>query len=68
MKVIAKALGYYGKRIKEGEVFVLKSEKDFSEKWMAIVGEDGKAVKPAKASKKAKEEVKAVEADDSDVL
>jgi len=35
MKVKAKELGYYGnQRRREGEVFEIKNEKAFSEKWM----------------------------------
>jgi len=44
VKVKAKRLGFYGnKRRREGDSFFLKSDKDFSDKWM---------VKESKASKK----------------
>lgn len=53
MRVKATRIGYYGnKRQKEGEQFVLKSEKDFSKTWMEKVT-GGKASKAAEAEKPA---------------
>lgn len=50
MKVLAKQLGYYDhKRRREGEVFTIKAEKEFSHVWMEAV--DGPAPKKAKAQK-----------------
>jgi hypothetical protein len=47
MKVVALQMGYYGdKRVREGEEFVLESEKHFSHNWMEPV--DGPAPAGAK--------------------
>lgn len=62
MKVKAIKAGYYKlKRRKEGDVFFLNSEKDFSKLWMEVVGaekeEKAKVSKPkAKPVSKAKDE------------
>jgi hypothetical protein len=43
MKVKALKLGYYdNKRRREGQVFDIKNEKEFSEKWMEYVEKDEK--------------------------
>lgn len=59
MEVKAIQAGYYEMKIRpEGAVFTIKSEKDFSSKWMVRL--DGKPVKDQKADKKAavkKEEI-----------
>lgn len=59
MEVKAILQGYYDMKIRpEGTVFTIKSEKDFSSKWMVRL--DGKPVKDLKADKKAgakKEEI-----------
>lgn len=59
MEVKAIQAGYYEMKIRpEGSVFTIKSEKDFSHKWMERL--DGKPVKEQKAEKKAaakKEEI-----------
>lgn len=47
IKVIATRMGYYDhKRRKEGSVFTIKSEKDFSKNWMEIA--DGTKIKSKK--------------------
>lgn len=46
MKVKAKMMGYYqDSRVREGEVFELKDEKHFSERWMEKVDADAEAPK-----------------------
>lgn len=56
MQVRATKLGYYDlKRKKEGEVFVIKSEKHFSKEWMEPV--DGQAPKVKQKEQKQKPKV-----------
>jgi hypothetical protein len=53
MKVMALKLGYYGdKRRREGDVFFLKKEEDFSKLWMKKFDESNES-KPNKFKKKA---------------
>ncbi len=55
LTVNATQRGYYGLKIRaEGVQFVLKSEADFSPKWMAPVGWKPKAPVPAQPAAKAK--------------
>lgn len=61
MRVKAIQLGYYdNKRVREGQEFEIKSEKEFSHKWMVKL--DSAAV----ASKKSKPKQEIVEDSDSD--
>lgn len=66
MQVRATKLGYYNlKRKKEGEVFSIKSEKEFSKSWMEPV--DGHA--PKLKAKEQKQKPKVTESvSDADVI
>tara|TARA_R110002012_G_scaffold239664_2_gene413707 strand:- start:2467 stop:2658 length:192 start_codon:yes stop_codon:yes gene_type:complete len=51
MKVKATRLGFYGNsRIKEGVTFEIKSEEEFSEKWMEYIDKPKKKKKAKKES------------------
>jgi hypothetical protein len=59
MKVRAKAMGYYDhKRRREDDLFEIKSEKEFSPRWMVKVGQeesvddDQETVKPSARPKR----------------
>jgi hypothetical protein len=55
MKVEAIRLGYYDmKRRRPGQVFVLKSEKEFSKEWMAAVDGNGPKAKKLEPKQKPK--------------
>lgn len=57
MKVVATQLGYYGlRRIKPGNVFVLKDPKHFSPKWMEEVKKKPVTVEPVDQGEDEEEE------------